>query len=50
MLKKGEITAGSPFRRVPDMKKNIKITKIKKMVSLKNGIKKTIDWVVKKHK
>jgi nucleoside-diphosphate-sugar epimerase len=50
VLKKGEVTPGSPSRRVPDMKKNIKITKIKKLTSLKNGIKKTIDWVVKKHK
>jgi nucleoside-diphosphate-sugar epimerase len=50
VLKKGEITPGSPSRRVPDMKKNIKITNLKRLVSLKDGIKKTIDWAHKKSK
>ena len=48
ILEKGEITPGSPSRRVPDMKKNIKITKIRKLISLDEGIKKTINWVCEK--
>jgi len=45
ILKKGVITPGSPSRRVPDTKKNFKITKFKKFVTLREGIKKTINWV-----
>lgn len=49
ILKKGPITLGSPPRRVPNTKKNIKISKSKDYVSLKEGIKETIDWVYKRN-
>ncbi len=43
-LKNGEITQGSPHRRVPDMKKTLKFTKIKKFTSLNQGLSKTFRW------
>ena len=43
-LKKGKVTKGSPTRRVPDIKKTLKLTKLKKLVKLKEGIEKTIEW------
>ena len=50
VLTKGPITLGSPRRRVPDTKKNIKITKLKKLVNLEEGIQKTIEWFYEKNK
>ena len=46
-LKKGKNTLGSPKRRVPDMSTTLKITKIKKFISLDEGLKKTINWYSK---
>lgn len=43
-LKNGEITQGSPYRRVPDMKKTLKFTKIKKFTNLNQGLLKTFKW------
>ena len=40
----GSITQGSPVRRVPNMSKTEKITKEKKYISLKQGLKKTFSW------
>ena len=50
VLTKGPITLGSPRRRVPDTKKNIKITKLKKLVNLEEGIQKSIEWFYEKNK
>ena len=43
-LIKGSITPGSPTRRVPDITKTLKLTKLKKLVKLEEGIEKTIEW------
>ena len=46
-IKKGEDTLGSPIRRIPDMDNTLKITKIKKLTSLNDGLKKTVNWYLK---
>ena len=46
-IKKGEDTLGSPKRRIPDMNNTLKITKIKKLTSLNDGLKKTVNWYLK---
>tara|TARA_B100001094_G_scaffold331049_1_gene398121 strand:+ start:1044 stop:2021 length:978 start_codon:yes stop_codon:yes gene_type:complete len=43
----GEITPGSPSRRVPDMKKTQRILKNSQYTSLENGLRKTIEWYLK---
>lgn len=43
-LQNGQITEGSPVRRIPDMNKTLKFTKIKKFTNLNQGLKKTFDW------
>ena len=43
-LIEGSITPGSPTRRVPDIQKTLKLTKLKKLVKLEEGIEKTIEW------
>ena len=43
-FQKWQITQGSPHRRVPDMKKTLKFTKIKKFTSLNQGLSKTFRW------
>ncbi len=43
-LQNGKITEGSPIRRIPDMNKTLKFTKIKKFTNLNQGLKKTFDW------
>jgi nucleoside-diphosphate-sugar epimerase len=40
----GQITKGSPLRRVPNMNKTIKKTKIKKFINLDKGLFQTINW------
>ena len=40
----GQITNGSPLRRVPNMNKTIKKTKIKEFVNLDKGLFQTINW------
>ena len=47
-LNNGKITEGSPARRIPDMKKTLKYTKIKKFTDLNQGLKKTFEWYQKK--
>ena len=47
-IKKGKDTLGSPIRRIPDMNNTLKITKIKKLTSLNDGLKKTVNWYLKK--
>ena len=49
-LIRGRITIGSPKRRVPDMSKTIKKTKLKKFTNLDNGLNKTIRWYLDKIK
>ena len=44
LLIKGNITAGSPRRRVPDMSRTLTKIKMKKFINLNNGLYKTIDW------
>ena len=44
LLRKGNITTGSPRRRVPDMSRTISTIKMKKFINLNNGLHKTIDW------
>ncbi len=46
----GPVTAGSPYRRVPDMKKTQKAIKKYKYTNLNNGLIKTIDWYLKELK
>ena len=46
ILTGGPITPGSPPRRVPDIKKTLKLTKLKKLVKLEEGIKRTIKWFI----
>ena len=41
---RGKNTLGSPKRRIPDMKKTIKATKLKTFVTLDDGLRKTVDW------
>ena len=49
-LKKGKITEGSPFRRVPDMKRTLgEIEKIK-FTNLDQGLKITYNWYKKNEK
>ncbi len=43
-IKKGNNTLGSPIRRVPDMKKTIKYSRIKNFTSFDEGLKKTVRW------
>lgn len=43
-IKKGNNTLGSPARRVPDMKKTIKYSRIKNFTSFDEGLKKTVRW------
>ena len=43
-VKKEKNTEGSPYRRVPDMKRTLKEIKYKNSYNLENGIKKTIEW------
>jgi len=47
ILVKGKNTDGSPFRRVPSMKKTFKNISYKLKTSLDKGISKTIDWYVR---
>ncbi len=49
-LIRGPITAGSPFRRVPDMNKTQKAIKKYKYTNLNNGLIKTLDWYLKELK
>ena len=44
LLKKGNITKGSPRRRVPDMSRTISAIKMKKFINLNDGLHKTVDW------
>lgn len=49
-LKKFHITPGSPYRRIPNMKKTLNHFKLKnktKFYSLDEGLLKTIDWYLK---
>jgi UDP-glucose 4-epimerase len=49
-LKKFHVTPGSPYRRIPSMKKTLNHFKIKnktKFCSLNEGLLKTIDWYLK---
>ncbi|MBC8304753.1 MAG: NAD(P)-dependent oxidoreductase [Pelagibacterales bacterium] len=46
-IKKEKNTEGSPYRRVPDMKRTLKEIKYKNSYNLENGIKKTIEWYLK---
>lgn len=46
-LKKGSITLGSPYRRIPDMAKTLKKTKQKSFLNLDSGLMKTINWYTK---
>ncbi len=43
-IKKGKNTLGSPIRRVPDMKKTIKYSRVKKFTNLEEGLKTTVRW------
>ena len=43
-LVSGPITPGSPYRRIPSLKKISNEIKMHKETSLLQGIKKTIDW------
>ena len=43
-LVRGEVTKGSPTRRVPNMKKTIKKTKIKKFTNIDKGLLQTVNW------
>jgi UDP-glucose 4-epimerase len=47
MLKKGNVTEGSPVRRIPNMSKTLKEIKSKKFVSLNEGLKITLNWYKK---
>ena len=49
-IKKGNNTPGSPFRRVPDMKKTIKYSGIKNFTTFDNGLKKTVNWYLSNYK
>ena len=49
-LKKFHVTPGSPYRRIPSMKKTLNLLKLKnktKFCSLNEGLLKTIDWYLK---
>ena len=49
-LKRFYITPGSPYRRIPDMKKTLKHFELKnkiKFCSLNEGLLKTINWYLK---
>ena len=43
-LVRGEVTKGSPLRRVPNMKKTIKKIKIKNFVNIDKGLLLTVSW------
>ena len=43
-IKKGKNTLGSPIRRVPDMKKTIKYSRVKKFTNLEEGLITTFRW------
>ena len=45
-LIKGQITEGSPTRRVPDMKKTNQKTKLIKYTKLEKGLIKTLEWYI----
>ena len=43
-LEKGQVTIGSPYRRVPNMSKTLKKIKFKKFISLNRGLDITLNW------
>lgn len=49
-LIRGRVTIGSPKRRVPDMTKTTKETKLVNFTNLENGLNKTIRWYLDKTK
>ena len=50
VLKKGNVISGSPYRRVPDMKKTLSKIDIRNFVSLSKGLDTTIKWYTKNEK
>lgn len=49
-LKRGQITMGSPPRRIPYMKKTLNQIKLISFTNLNKGLRKTIDWYSKNEK